>query len=560
MKNIIIAQSVSELKFLLKKVPKISNLFCLPLNLPIQLYCIEKKIPFINPILYINKKFHKEAIFSSEKMVKKIKFDKSYKFSEKINVVTFLRFYFNSIIFLIEIINQINKKEKINQIFVSGWFNYKDTFSTENYYISFILKKLFRKKIVEVDKQNIRLPKFNYKIKYLIKTKKLTENSKIIILSNLGYNFFRILKYLFKRKEKFLVFSPFNSEISVFKKIIFKILRIQFFSFEMIRSNEKFSFKLPKVQYKFRKFDITKLLNFRIHQEKNNILKNKLKFDCFDKFFFDIKPFLVITNNSRNLDGLILDFAYKKAIPFFCIPHGTISAYFNKFDKIYKKIIAESITYPNSIFISQSKISRWFFNKEKNFYKKNILSGNILFAEKSRTASKGNSILYAVTMKDFKSIQFLGVEMYYEYLDNLYILNKLSEKNNLRIIVKNHPAIRNLTKKMQLIFKNLIFSDKKIQTLLNDAFCTVSFSSSVIEDSLHFKKPVILLDRWNRYKHCKIFKIKNSKNPVIQYATDEKKFINCIETLYKNKKTNFGYYTKPENSKSNIANLLDKFV
>ena len=181
MKNIIIAQSVSELKFLLNKLSKIDNLYCLPLNLPTQLYCIEKKIPFLNPIFYINKNFHKEAIFASDKMVKKIKFDKSYKFSEKINVVTFLRFYFNSIIFLIEIINKINKKEKISQIFVSGWFNYKDTFSTENYYISFILKKLFRKKIVEVAKQDIRIPKFNHKIKYLIKTKKFTKNSKIII-------------------------------------------------------------------------------------------------------------------------------------------------------------------------------------------------------------------------------------------------------------------------------------------------------------------------------------------------------------------------------------------
>ena len=88
--NIIIAQSVSELKFLLNKLSKIDNLYCLPLNLSIQLYCIEKKIPYINPIFYINKKFHNEALSASENMVKKIKFDKNYRFSEKINVVTFL--------------------------------------------------------------------------------------------------------------------------------------------------------------------------------------------------------------------------------------------------------------------------------------------------------------------------------------------------------------------------------------------------------------------------------------------------------------------------------------
>ncbi len=560
MKNIIIAQSVSEFKFLLNKLSKIDNLYCLPLNLSIQLHCIEKKIPYINPIFYINKNFHNEAISASESMIKKIKFDKSYRFSEKINVISFLRFYFNSIIYLIEIIDKISKKEKINKIFVSGWFDYKDTFSSENYYISFILKSLFRKKIVEVTQQNIKFSKFDNKIKYFIKAKKFDKNSKIIILSNIGYNFFRILKYLFIRKEKLLLFSPHNSKISIFKKVIFQFLKLNFFSFEKSKSNKKFSLKLPTVQYKFREFNITKLLNFRINQEKNNILKNKLQFISFEKHFSDAKPFLAIANNSRNLDGLILDFAYKNRIPFFCIPHGTISAYFNKFDRIYKKNIAESITYPKSIFISQSKISSWFYNKEKNFYKKNILSGNILFAEKSRISNKGNSILYAVTMKDFYNIQFLGVEMYYEYLDNLYILNKLAKEKKLKIIVKNHPSIENLTIKLQLLFKNLIFSDKKIQNLLNDAFCTVSFSSSVIEDSLYCKKPVILLDRWNRYKHCKTTKKMKSKNPAIQYVTDEKKFISCVEILYKNKKTNFNYYTRSGSSKNNITNLLDKFL
>ena len=30
----------------------------------------------------------------------------------------------------------------------------------------------------------------------------------------------------------------------------------------------------------------------------------------------------------------------------------------------------------------------------------------------------------------------------------------------------------------------------------------MSFSSTVIEDSLNSLRPVILFDRWKRYKHC----------------------------------------------------------
>ena len=46
-----------------------------------------------------------------------------------------------------------------------------------------------------------------------------------------------------------------------------------------------------------------------------------------------------------------------------------------------------------------------------------------------------------MTSKDFQSIQYLGVEMYFEYLDNLNFLNNFSKKNDLEIFVKNHPTI-----------------------------------------------------------------------------------------------------------------------
>lgn len=560
MKNIVIAQSVLELKFLLNRISKIDNLYFLPLNLEVQLYCMEKKISYLNPIFYTNKKFHHQAIVASQNMIKKIQFDNSYRTSEKINVVSFLRFYFNSIIYLIEIINKIDSEENINKIYVSGWFNYKDTFSNENYYISFILKNLFRKKVVEVTQQNIRLPKSNYKIQYLIKTKKFDKNSKIIILSNIGYNFFRILKYLFKKKEKLLIFIPQDLKIPIFKKIIFKILRIQFFSLEKLRSSKKISFKLPKVQYKFGKYNISKLLNFRINQEKNNILKNKLQFNSFEKFFSDAKPFLVIANNSRGLDGLILDFAYKKNIPFLCIPHGTLSQYFNKFDCLYKKIISESITYPKSTFVAQSMISKNFFIQQKNNYKNMFLCGNILFAEKNIFKNKKNKkILYAVTMKDFNNIQYLGVEMFYEFLDNLTMLNNLALSHNLDILVKNHPTIYAYSKILKNLFKNLTFTNQKIQKVLNKTNLTISFSSSVIEDSLYNSNPVILFDRWRRYKHCVSEMNPKLKNKAVYYINNEKNLVKCINTVFKSKNINFKDYIVKGKSEISIKKLLSKY-
>ena len=38
-------------------------------------------------------------------------------------------------------------------------------------------------------------------------------------------------------------------------------------------------------------------------------------------------------------------------------------------------------------------------------------------------------------MKDFESIQLLGVEMYYEFLENLFFLQNFSKKNNIKFII-----------------------------------------------------------------------------------------------------------------------------
>ena len=105
-------------------------------------------------------------------------------------------------------------------------------------------------------------------------------------------------------------------------------------------------------------------------------------------------------------------------------------------------------------------------------------------------------------MKDFESIQILGVEMYYEFLDNLFFLNNIAKKSNLKFLIKLHPINYDNFNDLTKIFKNLEFSKDKITKALNKVFVTVSFSSSAIEDALNSNCPVILLDRWKRYQHC----------------------------------------------------------
>ena len=90
--------------------------------------------------------------------------------------------------------------------------------------------------------------------------------------------------------------------------------------------------------------------------------------------------------------------------------------------------------------------------------------------------------MYAVTTKDFKNYQFFGIEMFYEFYENLKILDQLAERKRCQIIVKPHPSeLKNLVF-LKKRFSNLEFSKDDISKILSEAKVTISFSSTVIED------------------------------------------------------------------------------
>ena len=84
--------------------------------------------------------------------------------------------------------------------------------------------------------------------------------------------------------------------------------------------------------------------------------------------------------------------AQEKAIPTLCIPHGTLSPYYNKYDKLYKNYISEAVFHKDSNYYGvQSKICEKFLNQQKlnkkNFFmailylvrKKSLRLVNIIF-------------------------------------------------------------------------------------------------------------------------------------------------------------------------------------
>ena len=98
-----------------------------------------------------------------------------------------------------------------------------------------------------------------------------------------------------------------------------------------------------------------------------------------------------------------------------------------------------------------------------------------------------NSILFATTLKPLHGTQLLGVEMYYEFLENLKDLNELSINKNIKIVTFIHGSHKDCINNLKKMFPNIVFECKKIDKILNNSMITISHSSSVIEEIINSK-------------------------------------------------------------------------
>ena len=128
----------------------------------------------------------------------------------------------------------------------------------------------------------------------------------------------------------------------------------------------------------------------------------------------------------------------------------------------------------------------------------------------------------------------------------------------MKIIVKLHPGISHLKNSLQIEFKNLKFSNEKLEKVLSDTFVTISFSSTAIEDALVSKQPVILFDQWKRYRHCKSELNPLKGNAAIYYINDADNLLLTIETIKNlNNKIDYKKYLFEGNISKNFKKIIN---
>jgi hypothetical protein len=544
-----IVQRISEYEYLIKRIPlKKKNFYMIPLNLETLIYYKKNNINYIDLTDYLDNKIHKEALKTFQKIVPQINKEFLKNNLMKTRYKGIIRKYYNSIFFINKTINQIEKKFIINDIYVSGWDSYNFNDMKKNFFVSRIVYELYK------DKLNIKLVS-KLQNKFFSKKLKLILPKKIdydyIYVNNLGYNFKKIVlgNFIF---DRFKILTPDDKNLGLIKKFIYNFLLVRFIKIKQEKS-KKSSMNLSIINFKIKNKKIVKLLNFR-HQHVRDELENLIDQKKQYMQLFDIKkPSKIFLNNSRGINKYLIEFSNKEKILCFLISHGTLSYQKNYYGKLYNDTIAEEVVEKTAYNCAQTELA---YSYLKNITKKkNILrTGNLIF---SSGISKGKeNFLYAVTSRDFINTQYFGIETFYEFFDNLKFLNNYSKKNNLKIIVKLHPGVMYLNKELPHFFANLYFSTDDIQKLLKNLKAVISFSSTVIEDALNLKVPVILLDRWKRYNHfSQINFIKRTK--IKNYINNEKELDNIVKNfdIFK-KKFLFKKVISEKNSFDNFKKLL----
>ena len=555
-------QSSEEIKLIKEKISDIP--IVVPLSLEALSFCDLMNIKFIDINELISKNFFLKTNNALENFLKDLNFDFSEIEFLKTEIRSILRYKYYQISFIIEIIENLKKENNNIKILITNMYSsqkYQNTNTSPGNNFTNIEEifteiyadntEVLKVKKIENDENNFIYN--NYKIKGLRYTDK-----KKILFNNSGYNFKRIIIHLLKNRQNI---AFMNEGLSFFKKIIFKILGIEILEFSEIKKNKfKREYSIDQ-KILVDNLNISRILNKQIDNCSTYLRNLKSKNEALKEYFNNSNIKLVISNSNRGAGGMIIENAHRLKVTSLLISHGTVAESFNKDDEIYKKNIAEAVFSGKATYFAvQSKIMLDSLKTHK-LLGKPIVTGNLVFAEsKTIKQSKKFKILYAVTNKKFPGMQFLGVEVFYEFYKNLKDLEKFSIDNSFYINVHLHPSVKSSINFLRKKFKNLYFTIGSIEKALKDALVTISYSSSVIEDSLNSKVPVILLDTKLRYKHCKSTANTSEINEPIYYINNFYDLKKCIETIKNSENINFKKKVYEENYKKNIKKLFDDLL
>lgn len=594
-------EAKSFLDFCQQNELDIENFRIFALNPRIQVFLKKKDIGYEDTLKYFDNQSHERCLLKSEELYQLVEQTLHLQDATEIyegynNYVLFhTRLYVNHLLYLIELLSNITDKNDISELYCcvqkipfEGTVNITDN----DRHLGLIAKKIAGKKgitfneipssILQQNKhcknevQKILFFKPILKLINEIKLQRLLKKN-IILLTTTGYNFDLLSKSIKKRLNNVSIIENYTTDIS-FKMYAYNLFRSSIdddYAYKIFTQlyPEPIDFKdiNKELNSEFNLF-INKMNELSNHFSLNSInfhsyLINKLKFGLWhglnnlqiqtsivNNLLDKLKPKLIISPYSREINRNIAELANAKNIPSICISHGSLVKPKNEFEKIDHYHIGLSLILNDYKYhCIQSPLAQEYL-KYYNVKGKTIKTGNLIFSKtqdyyrnKIREGLLGKQhndykiILHGNTLKP-RGVHFHWVETFDEYISGLVDLVKVVDQmDKVHLIIKLHPIAEITEEDLRLFLpasENYSVNKKeRFWHVLSAADMLISFGSTAIEDALQNEIPVLLYDKWGRYKHCEAEELYNGCNPQVSpvyYLKDEDHLFESLNWLLYN--------------------------
>ena len=299
-----------------------------------------------------------------------------------------------------------------------------------------------------------------------------------------------------------------------------------------------------------------------------------------------LNPDIVISPHDVGISSLVAACCKTYRIPTILFPHGSLMPANNKIDEVEIRRISMynilGINYEYSV--AQSP---WIIKHLNSFDRRNkVLKTKPLFpiidsskGQKLRKhlgiAINAKVVLYAVTEKSRSSLRFHAFETPDEVIKSMHdVIKSVNQINDAHLIIKLHPAssldIDIINSLLPTNDRISILKKNPFDEVLSSANILISYSSSTIEQAIFNKIPVVLFDRWKRYRYmdafnCDNLSIEKLKVDCVYYTNKSKKLseviifaLNNIDTMKNNVELyeSHSFYSNEAHSLINYINNI----
>ncbi len=616
------------LQYLHENELKLSEFKIIALSTSVQVELLKREIVYKNSLTYFNNESHRNCLLTSDSIVqflnKELKVDSDLHIDGHKNWYVFLiRHLVNHILWLIEIVsNAVNeiRPEEILTIGIESNSYHGPFISGDERYLSSVVIQLCSEKGCTVNEikhgkclKNYHTIKYNSisrrKFKELLvhtlpaargfwkevssrfsgfnKLDRMKEDRTLLILCH-GYNLDRVYKEIKKLDSRVKIVLLHDESISLFKRFQLR----GYYDIDYLTSYNELPTRVDSVEKKnlelffnsiesiqelftYRGFNFFQIIKAKIligiTRSTEELIEKSYQMSYLVEM---IRPDLSLSYSSRGLTYVLGELCRNNDLKALCISHGTVVPPKNEIEEIVNRNIGESVIlnkYP-SVAV-QTPLSKEFLDHYEH-PSESIITGPLIFSRKSNSIHSGKTIniLHAVTLKSRSSMKFWGVEHNDEFVSSLSdLISVVDSINNIKLIVKLHPAFcENFTSKdlSRLLpgTESYMISDRTLEEELSVTDLVVSFSSTVIEEAIINRIPVMLYDKWDRYQHYKALDFRDElfKPFPLYYINSRKALEKNIDAIIRKglspqiSQDEWDRFNFPEEVKQNYYSYLNK--